>query len=254
MFGLPQAKRVRRDELFSPTSSPGSTPDPYLTDLILSQAQQQQHYKPTPPAPPHSPTTTPPPIELEFHLFAPSRTAAAAAASAPQKIRLSTPDTATHAPAFITPHRDATYYFTGPPSSAQKARYELTALSGTAVLARSRSIWPGFAHPWKVTHITSLTTITSSSSTSIHPTLPPENKAKRTRPGKKYRLRLRMRSAAERAQREGVARRVAEKEAAEREKRTRRNREKKVKRKARGKAVKGAAGGDGGAAVEDVKV
>ncbi|KAK4951128.1 hypothetical protein LTR66_013881, partial [Elasticomyces elasticus] len=248
MFGLPQAKRVRRDELFSPASSPRSTPDPHLTDLILSQAQQQ-HYEAAPPALPHSPTT-PPPSELEFHLFAPSRTAAAAA-TAPQKIRLSTPDTATRAPAFINPYRDLNYYFTNPPSSAQKTRYLLTALSGSAVLARSASLWPGFTHPWKLTHLTSCGhSLTSSSAI---PTLPPENKAKRTRPGKKYRLRLRMRSAAERAEREGVARRVAEKEAAEREKRTRRNREKKVKRKARGKAVKGAVGGDGGAVVGDVE-
>lgn len=189
---------------------------------------------------------------LDFQLFAAPKTGGNAKASEtgePHKIRLSSPLLNSDRFGFVRPHRCQGYYFAEVPSSEEKCKLEIAALEGEQVLARSKSPWPGSAYAWKVLHLPP-----SGVSKDLRPPdlakLPrltgAQETKKRTRPGKKCRLKIRKKSAASQAQK-NVKKAAAEtKEAAEREKRTRRNREKKVKKKAKEKAKKQGKGeGDG---------
>lgn len=143
----------------------------------------------------------------------------------------------------MRPHRSQSYYFADPVTSVDKRKLEIAALTGNQVLARSNSSWPGSAYTWKVLHLppsglTKDLKAQTSSQVRFAGLLGDKQEKKRTRPGKKYRIKLRKRSAASAAKKDAKKAAAEAKEAAEREKRTRRNREKKVKRKAKEKAKK----------------
>lgn len=119
-----------------------------------------------------------------------------------------------------------------------------TALTGEQVLAQARIPWPGSSYSWKVLHLPLSNVQKSIRPQQLEPlrNLVNDNlQAKRKRPGKKYRIKLRRKQAALQAQRDARKAAAETKEAAKREKRTRRNREKKVKRRERDRAKKSAA-------------
>lgn len=117
------------------------------------------------------------------------------------------------------------------------------AVSGADVRARSRTRWPGCGLPWRVVLVSgpSGRIEGGESEGAVGGDI-----LKRRRPGKKRRIVLRKRVAADKLKQELAGRIAAEKEEAEREKRTRRNREKKVKKKERDKAKKTMAKREGG--------
>ncbi|KAF2471243.1 uncharacterized protein BDR25DRAFT_333907 [Lindgomyces ingoldianus] len=237
MCAYAATKRVHRNELESPASSPGSSPDPTLTALLRSRACQEYVFKPV-----QSDTSEGEAAaggeddETELRLFA------APASFAPQshKIRLSSPDAATGEPVFIV-KRPRSYYFTEHVDSERLSKLQAAAIDSETVIKMSGEPWPACALPWKVQTISpsglkkgvlvgqprSLFTVE-------------EKVPKRRRKGKKGRIALRKMLQAARTKQSEREELAKEKEEAEREKRTRRNREKKVKRKAREKAKKSA--------------
>ncbi|KAJ9665450.1 hypothetical protein H2201_004528 [Coniosporium apollinis] len=236
MFGLQEAKRIRRAELYSRQSSPRSSPDPALTELLRSRVQQDFD-------------TIEHPIqvqnngenceqsedELEFRLFAAPPTVAT---SGLQRIRLRSPPVDNAEASFVQLHRPPSYYFTGELSQAELELLESVAVSGDDVIKRSRSPWPGSTYAWKVTVVSATGKVRRNTAEEVQPD---KAVSKRKRIGKKHRIALRKKAQAEAEKKAAATRTAAEREATEREKRTRRNRGKKVKKKEKEKAKKTAA-------------
>ncbi|KAL6708314.1 hypothetical protein ACN47E_003238 [Coniothyrium glycines] len=249
----PGAKRVRREDLQSPASSPRSTPDHRLEELWRSTFDRfayttaendhvtDQHVD-----------AAPSDDEAELRLFAAPADQPANAATV-QKIRLSSPGAAAGEPGFLT-KKPRAYYFADEPTSAEEAAFQSAAIDGRTVLELSRQPWPGCALPWKVRTITAAgmkrEVLVGHPSTLV--TLD-ESARKRTRKGKKARIAIRKKLHVTKEKQSQKARLAQAKEEAEREKRTRRNREKKVKKKAREKAKKAANGSALGGADDNSK-
>ncbi|KAM3423248.1 hypothetical protein BST61_g693 [Cercospora zeina] len=182
---------------------------------------------------------------LEFQLFAPAA-GKTENTSGIAKIRLDSPDLANAEPSLVNPNRDPRYYFTSTPSPEEQQNFEAAAMSGQDIIAQSRNSWPGMAYPWKVLHLSKTKKqqkVLAPSDALFAKLVESQGVQKRTRPGKKARVAVRMRLAAAKAKQEEKQKAAEVKEAEEREKRTRRNREKKVKKKNREKAKKAGANG-----------
>ncbi|KAF2183810.1 hypothetical protein K469DRAFT_201407 [Zopfia rhizophila CBS 207.26] len=234
MFDLPSVKRVRRNELQSPQSSPRSSPDPTFTEVLRSHVQDEFDFTATY-------TTNEAVIdeekeEIELRLFS------VPTSSAPQshKIRLASPETGNGEPGFIMPNRPRNYYFTDGVDSGKEAELQAVAVDGETVMKWAQEPWPGCVLPWKVRTVSSAglkkvvlvghsQKLVEANETGVK---------KRKRKGKKSRIALRKKIQASKTKDDEKARLEREKEEAEREKRARRNREKKVKKRARDKAKK----------------
>lgn len=228
---------MRRDELQSPTSSPRSSPDPELEELLRSKIHDQFIYTTTDDAFPDAAHSD---EETELRLFA-------APSNAPpqtHKIRLSSP-TMENAEAGFSVKKPRSYYFADEPTSDEEAAFQAAAIDGKSVLELSQLPWPGCALPWKVQTISPagmrrevlvghgrlLATVEDK----IH---------KRARKSKKTRIAIRKKLQAAKDKESEEARLAQEKQEAEREKKTRRNREKKLKKKAKEQAKKAVEGGN----------
>lgn len=178
--------------------------------------------------------------EMDFLLFAPSTNKTSDAVDV-AKIRVQTPPLATGEPGFVIPDRDQSYYFTKELANDTKEMLSQAAVSGQDVLMRSKCNWPGSSYPWKVLHIqnTKRQRLSLSNANTLFAKLcDSPSHAKRKRPGKKTRVKVRTKAAMVKARQDESRKAAEQKEAEEREKRTRRNREKKVKKKQREKAKK----------------
>lgn len=190
--------------------------------------------------------------ELEFQLFAPTKsTTDASSTPAPvaQKIRIRSPSAEeAREPGIIGDGRPLSYYHTGQLSSVRAKEYEIAAVSGADVLAMSKLPCTGCAYPWKVVTIPSsqdkAALAAAAAQNATAEAFLPNVPKKRTRLGKKDRIKKRQKLAALKAKKEEESRSKEEKERLEREKKARRNREKKFKKRARDKAKK-AAGKEG---------
>ncbi|KAF2826427.1 hypothetical protein CC86DRAFT_417582 [Ophiobolus disseminans] len=241
MFEQPSAKRVRRDELESLTSSPRSTPDPDLEELLRSRIRTEFTFTTA-----DSIVTDPQDAksdedETELRLFA---TGPSGDAPTTHKIRLSSPGAGNGEPGFIV-KKPRSYYFADEPTSEEASRLKAAAIDGKTILELANQPWPGCALPWKVRTITA-----AGMKKEVligHPkTLATveDTMQRRKRKSKKTRIAIRKKMQATKSKDEEKARLAKEKEEAEREKRTRRNREKKVKKRAKAQAKK--EGGDDG--------
>ncbi|KAK4894281.1 hypothetical protein LTR27_007414 [Elasticomyces elasticus] len=219
--------------------SPAGTPEPEQDSEITVQPQKFTFIRKT------SEADNRPLIEdnadlLDFRLFAP--TSATGNAS---KIRLRSPTPQTTAPGFVVHERNQNYYLAEPPSSADKVKYESAALSGAEVVALSRTPWPGSAYPWKVFHVT-LKGSREGSATRVNDMgTRPTSATKRKQPGKKARIQVRVKLAAQRAEAGKQQIDAKAREIADREKRVRLNRAKTLRKRAREKARKAEVGKDG---------
>lgn len=169
-----------------------------------------------------------------------------------QYIRLSPPPTSSstglHAKTYPIPTRPLSYYITDPSSSSKLAEYASAALTGDFILnTLSKQPWPGMLYPWRITHISSsalpTTTRITSTHNTIHTTLP-ETKRKRTRLGKKSRIKIRIRHELKKRKQEEKNKEEEAREAHLREKKTRVNRLKQLKKREKGRVIKGV-GGEG---------
>lgn len=181
--------------------------------------------------------------EFDFRLFDNSVRAADQASHGPvQKITIRSPSPIRQEAGSITSARPLSHYVTTAPSSAERQKIDFSAMTGEQVLAQSQSLRPGSAYPWKVLHLS-----TANEAKSIRGTkslferlVDSDAPDKRKRPGKKHRIKVRVKLAKQQAAQTARKLNAETREAEEREKRTRRNREKKVKAKAREKAKKSA--------------
>lgn len=234
MFAAGGAKLIGRDELQSPASSPRSSPDPAITELLRSHTQHEFAYTTAESGHAEAVEELDEEDEVELQLFA-----GPALTSQTHKIRLSSPEAASGDPGFLV-KRPRSSYFADEITSNRKDELAAAAVTGAQVLDMAKVPWPGCALPWKVTTLTPAgmrkEILTRHGPIQL---LTVEEKAhKRTRKGKKSRMALRKKMQAIRDKEAARKKLAAEAEEAEREKRTRRNREKKVKKKARDQAKK----------------
>ncbi|KAF2427150.1 hypothetical protein EJ08DRAFT_663080 [Tothia fuscella] len=235
MFDLSQAKRVRREELYSPTSSRCSSPDPELQQLfrnrITSSFEAIDHL-----ACPTGPETDAQQIvdeeeELDFRLFAPS--SKAESSSNITKIRINSPVVDDRPPGLANPGRPRNYYFRDSLSPEAQEKINSAAISGDEVLARSKAPCPGCFLPWRVTTI-------AIAGISLNPELLVNTEArialrKKKRKGKKARIAIRQKIAEVRDGAEKAKQAAIEKELADRMKKAKKNREKQQRKRTRDK-------------------
>ncbi|KAI0552627.1 hypothetical protein F4679DRAFT_74425 [Xylaria curta] len=155
---------------------------------------------------------------------------------------------------FVVPSRPRSYYIASPPSPGKVSEYRSVAVSAEYVLADAKRRRWGLEKPWRVIHLTSNSN--SGAPKTISRSAQEEDsaekkKAKRTRPGKKHRIILRVREKATREREEAAKKSILEKEQHLQEKKKRLNRERKLKRRQKEREKKAEAQGtnpDGGRA------
>ncbi|KAF2734869.1 hypothetical protein EJ04DRAFT_534600 [Polyplosphaeria fusca] len=228
MFELPDSKRVRRNELLSPASTPRSSPDPEVTELLRARAHDELAF-----------TFGDQTIEevandeeTELVLFASTTDAQ------PTKIRLPSLD-AEGANAGFSVKKPHSYYFADALGGQKKAELEASAIDATTIIELSKEPWPGCRLPWK-----SRTISASGMKKAVlvgHPqalAVVEEKFHKRTRKGRKTRIALRKKLQASKERQEQATKAAMLKEDTEREKRARKNRERKFKKRERDRAKK----------------
>ncbi|KAF7957849.1 hypothetical protein EAE96_003418 [Botrytis aclada] len=252
MFDLPDAKRVRRSDLYTRSSSsspePPSPIDPDVSTrfheqlaslygpISLHSCATENALNPEPiNDSPHSP-----PLEddqdraeeFDFRLF-----------SNVKEGKIVLKEEAIDKGVFVVQERDKSYYFTGPIEGQPKEEYAIAAISGEDVLkGREKRYW-GLEVPWRVRVVkigVSGQKKLGSNGLGVKNSSHGEKKRKL---GKKMRILMRERRRTIEAQEQAMTREKESKEEADKERRARKNREKKVKRKAKEKALKAAAGG-----------
>ncbi|KAI1424407.1 hypothetical protein F5Y12DRAFT_454678 [Xylaria sp. FL1777] len=130
---------------------------------------------------------------------------------------------------FVVPSRPRSHYIASMPSPAQESEYRSVAVTAEYLLADAKRRRWGLEKPWRVIHITPESS-PAVSSASV-PGQQEGEKKKRTRPGKKHRILLRVREKAKREREETVKKLALDKEQHIQEKKKRLNREKKLKRR-----------------------
>ncbi|KAH6684642.1 hypothetical protein B0J14DRAFT_646541 [Halenospora varia] len=265
MFDIPQAKRVRRNDLYtrSQSSSPApSSPDPELERQF--QARLASLYGPLTAS--NNATASnidlrsfsgfenldiedaveddkdaPDNHEFEFRLFSTSATTLHKN-PASQKIILEEEDSDLGEGGFIKPCREPTYYFASKAEGDEKWKFDNVALTGEQVKGLSKRRAWGLEVPWRVRVLkvvgAKLKLQADGAITGKVETIVEGEDEKRKRPGKKRRIILRERKKRRELLAEQKRKEQELKEETEKEKRTRRNREKKVKRKLKEKAKK----------------
>ncbi|KAF2971187.1 hypothetical protein GQX73_g2366 [Xylaria multiplex] len=265
MFELPEAKRVRRKDLYESGSDEASSDEGGRHDLqaesaILGSAAKQHQsdqseVQPQPQAP--NPTgdvqrekEQPEEEAFTFRLFrdeAPTHTVILTHDEDPRSLGEG---------GFVVPSRPRSYYIASAPSKGKASEYHSVAVTAEYLLADAKRRRWGLEKPWRVIHI-----IPDSSSKSIAGPTKEEDatgqKRKRTRPGKKHRILLRVREKAKR-EREEVAKKVLiDKEQHLQEKKKRLNRERKLKRRQKEREKKAGlqtTDPDGGGADDDSQI
>ncbi|KAK1972917.1 hypothetical protein LY78DRAFT_688044 [Colletotrichum sublineola] len=149
--------------------------------------------------------------------------------------------------------RPLSYYIAGEPTPEARAELAFAAVSGDEVVARARQRWWGMEMPWRVTRIPSASGAAAESGKCVGEEEEEEETAaaaaaRRRRPGKKKRVALRVRERERKKKAEEQERAKLGKEEALKEKKKRLNRLKKLRKRAKAKEGKK---GDGGAAEGD---
>ncbi|KAK7911355.1 hypothetical protein PG985_013836 [Apiospora marii] len=132
------------------------------------------------------------------------------------------------------------------PDQESMAQFKFAAVSTEYLMANAKQRKWGLEKPWRVTKIT----VTADKNAKSLPdadgaedTTMGEGVSKRTRPGKKRRVLLRTRDKAKREKEEAAKKKLADKEEHLKEKKKRLNRLKKLKRREKQREAKGAGGG-----------
>ncbi|KAM0260714.1 hypothetical protein ACHAQJ_002630 [Trichoderma viride] len=146
--------------------------------------------------------------------------------------------------------RPLSYYLVTDLSPEKKQQYEMAAMSGEDVLAQSKVRTWGLELPWRVQTV-KITRKAGPRERENLVQVEGEQQAKRKRPGKKSRVAMRIKARAETQAAEAAKQKMAEKEEHLKDKKKRLNRLRKLKRKAKQKAEKGENGEAGGESDED---
>ncbi|KAK8135823.1 hypothetical protein PG984_003763 [Apiospora sp. TS-2023a] len=147
---------------------------------------------------------------------------------------------------FVVPRRPHSYYVASKPDQETMAQFKFAAVSTEYLMANAKQRKWGLEKPWRVTKITITTDKNAKSlpgADGAEDTTMGEGESKRTRPGKKRRVLLRTRDKAKREKEEAMKKKLADKEEHLKEKKKRLNRLKKLKRREKQRESKGAGGG-----------
>ncbi|KAI0431829.1 hypothetical protein F5Y09DRAFT_303529 [Xylaria sp. FL1042] len=240
MFILPEAKRVRREDLYDSALDEGgrdSQVDLALRAKLQAQlssilnlnfsagptAQQQQPNRAK-----AQPASNAPKEEkaFAFRLFRDE---------APTHTVILTPDedpAAQGEGGFVVPSRPRSHYIASAPSPGQVSEYRSVAVTAEYLLSDAKKRRWGLEKSWRVIHITPDSShAVSSKPVSGFEDSAGQEKKKRTRPGKKHRILLRVREKEKREREEATKKLALDKEQHLQEKKKRLNRERKLKRR-----------------------
>ncbi|KAL7797563.1 hypothetical protein V8C37DRAFT_369927 [Trichoderma ceciliae] len=146
--------------------------------------------------------------------------------------------------------RPLSYYLVTDASPEKQQQYETAAVSGEDVIARSKVRAWGLELPWRVTTIN--VTRKARPGEEESPThIGDGQQARRKRPGKKRRVAMRTQARAKAQAEETAKQKMADKEEQLKDKKKRLNRLKKLRKRAKKKAEKDESGGGGGGETED---
>ncbi|KAM3433721.1 hypothetical protein MY4824_005847 [Beauveria thailandica] len=260
MFGIPEAKRVRREDLRDSDADGNDTigHDEAMQARVNAQIaaalglDDDDDDDDEPSAPSQrlpsnadSPEQTMNAAQVdddkraaeqgyEFNLFS---TDGASGTTKPARVILEDENELLGDGAFLR-RRPCSYYVAKAPSAKEKEQYRYAAVTADTILQWStRPSW-GMAMPWRV--------ITTSATRKARPgdKSDTEQAAKRKRPGKKQRILLRQRTKKEAQAADEAAKRQTEKAENLKDKKKRLNRIKKLRKRAKDKEKKMAAGGE----------
>ncbi|WDK12029.1 hypothetical protein CGRA01v4_03308 [Colletotrichum graminicola] len=130
--------------------------------------------------------------------------------------------------------RPLSYYIAGEPTPEARAEMAFAAVSGDEVLARARQRWWGMEMPWRVTRVPGASGTAAAAAAGEEETAA----ARRRRPGKKKRVALRLRERERKKKAEEQEKAKMSKEEALKEKKKRLNRLKKLRKRAKAKEGK----------------
>ncbi|EGY17777.1 hypothetical protein VD0002_g7816 [Verticillium dahliae] len=262
MFELPEAKRVRREDLLDSASDGSDVDEDDQHHAALRARLEAQLASAFTFAPIDTPSSARAPApaadqdsdgeahrgqekqqrqqeeeeeeEFEFRLFSSAKPAA--------KVIL--PDDDEGAPrgeGAMLRRRPLRYYLAEPLTDAQRAEVEFAAVSAEDVFERAaRRCW-GMEMPWRVTHIDGAAGAGTKKKAASSATGLRED-GKRKRPGQKKRLAMRTREREAKKKAEEAEKLKTSKEEQLREKKKRLNRQRKLKRRAKAKEERAAAG------------
>ncbi|KAI1096742.1 hypothetical protein F5B19DRAFT_434340 [Rostrohypoxylon terebratum] len=147
--------------------------------------------------------------------------------------------------AFVVAKRPLPYYLAGEPSPGIANKFKAAAVSADYIFQDANKRRWGLEKPWKVTTIT-ITTNQKSTISSGHASQDASSgtRKQKKRPGKKRRIILRVREKAKKEQEESLKKQVVDKEQHLKEKKQRLNRLRKLKRRAQAREKKQGMKGD----------
>ncbi|KAI1498231.1 hypothetical protein F5X99DRAFT_338581 [Biscogniauxia marginata] len=260
MFEIPDAKRVRRKDLYGSASDEEDIHDDQLASVLQEKLHQQlsgllnlsfvadepSQKDQASYAPPSGAGDEGPEVEgtgqtgeetFAFRLFRdeePSHTVVL-----PRDDELIRPGDG----GFVVPKRPISYYFANSPPPETARRFRQAAVSADYLLEDAKRKRWGLEKPWKVTSIT-ITARKGGHDQNSESQMREDTAGKRKRPGKKRRIILRIREKAKQEREEEAKRKLVEKGQHLMDKKKRLNREKKLKRRAKAREAKQAGGGD----------
>lgn len=151
----------------------------------------------------------------------------------------------------MTRGRPLSYYLVTDLSPEKKQQYEMAAVSGEAVIERSKVRAWGLELPWRVQTIKATRKAASKRGEAVAH-VEDDQPAKRKRPGKKRRTAMRIKARAKAQAEEAAKQKMAEKEENIKDKKKRLNRLKTLRRRAKKKTEKGGGGEAGVESNEDM--
>ena len=146
----------------------------------------------------------------------------------------------------ITSARPLSYYFSSPSNAEARKQFEISSVDGQEILRRAQKGCPGLRYPWKVIHLHGAQDASGVLTTSDPVTLAtPASKQRKSRKGKKARIKIRTKIRAEesrrRAQQEVIEQNLIqsmEKEQHLRAKKSATNRRKQLKKREKQRQAK----------------
>ncbi|KAI0381780.1 hypothetical protein F5Y04DRAFT_59871 [Hypomontagnella monticulosa] len=265
MFEVPDAKRVRREDLQDSASDEEQTEDEQwdstlrgklnaqlsgLLDLSFTADGVIEAQKPSKPqtddineSPDDKVITNDENLEEEtftFRLFRDEEPLQKVVLK-PQNVEGKSSDGG-----FIVAKRPLSYYLAGEPSPESAKEFRMAAVSADYLLQDAKKRRWGLEKPWKVTTIAiTINKKVAASGSSANNTIADEiGKPKKKRPGKKRRIILRSREKAKKEHEQATKQHLADKEQHLKDKKKRLNRQKKLKRRAKEREKKQGTGDD----------
>ncbi|KAI1342020.1 hypothetical protein F5Y15DRAFT_330478 [Xylariaceae sp. FL0016] len=139
---------------------------------------------------------------------------------------------------FVIPKRPRSYYISGSPSPELSSQFERAAVSAEYLIEDSRRRRWGLEKPWRVITITVASDQGDQSGDPTSQSGEKVLKGKKKRPGKKRRITLRIREKAKKERDEAIKQQSLDKEQHLKDKKARLNRERKLKRRAKAREQK----------------